>query len=225
VLHALASAGFSAEHIKTLNCLEIGCGECLVGWSGGAWRHLLTLPGVGAVTHHLAALFSTVHCIDISPSMLLAFSEQHPSSSSSASRISHSLHLLAPDSRSTFASGRPLLSPTNQEPERRATVPRAQFDVAVANLVLHHVDNFDGLFGGLLEVLSPGGWFVCTEFGRVEGQEDVAAQFRESKAAMGGGHPHQGDATAADDAAAPPDTRTVLTEGKVSRGLPMPAQR
>lgn len=43
-------------------------------------------------------------------------------------------------------------------------LPRDQFDVAVVNLVLHHVDDVEGFMAGLKDLLVEGGTVVFTEF-------------------------------------------------------------
>lgn len=92
-------------------------------------------------------------------------------------RITHSLHFLSPSSPTDFLT--PLVSPTRNEPERKLQPPRAKFDVAVANLVLHHVGDWSGLMAGVQGLLAggaadkQGGWFIGTEFGKVEGEKDV----------------------------------------------------
>jgi SAM-dependent methyltransferase len=108
--------------------------------------------------------------------MLLTFASSHASPT-----ITHSLHFLSPSSATEFQS--PLLSPLPAEQERRLTPPRAHFDVAIANLVLHHVDDWAGMMRGLQDLLSPGGWFVGTEFGKEEGGQDVVEQARAQVAA------------------------------------------
>lgn len=110
--------------------------------------------------------------------MLLTFASTHADPS-----ITHSLHALSASSSASFEAHEPLPSPTRAEPERKAPAPRAKWDVAVANLVLHHVDHMDDFFAGAIGCLDPGGWFVATEFGRVEGQRDVVTEVRKQKMA------------------------------------------
>jgi SAM-dependent methyltransferase len=55
-------------------------------------------------------------------------------------------------------------SPVGGDAERISALPRAQWDVAVSNLVLHHVDDIRGFMTGLTGLVVPGGWLVLTEF-------------------------------------------------------------
>ena len=70
-----------------------------------------------------------------------------------------------------------MLSPTEAEPERKLAPPRAKFDVAVANMVIHHVDDMAGFMQGLVGLLSPGGWVVFTEFGKKEGLTEAKVSY------------------------------------------------
>lgn len=137
---------------------------------------LAKILGPGLVTSHLSPHFSSIHAIDVSPSMLLTFAKLHNSP-----EITHSLHFLSPSSPEEFQT--PLLSPLPAEPERRLNPPRSQFGVAVANLVLHHVDDWKGMMTGLQGLLGEGGWFVGTEFGKEEGGKDVVQEARKKVAA------------------------------------------
>jgi SAM-dependent methyltransferase len=128
------------------------------------------------VTDNLVPHFSSIHAIDVSPSMLLTFASRH-----SNPHITHSLHFLTPSSPSEFLT--PLLSPLPAEQARRLQPPRAKYGVAVANLVLHHVDDWAGMMAGVQGLLVPGGWFVGTEFGREEGERDRVKEAREIVAA------------------------------------------
>lgn len=60
--------------------------------------------------------------------------------------------------------------------------PSSGFDVAVANLVIHHIDDLDPFFRGLKGLIRPGGWVVITEFGLEEREdEDVFAEMARGK--------------------------------------------
>jgi SAM-dependent methyltransferase len=100
-----------------------------------------------------------------------------------APNVTHALHAVQPVSAQQFKDGQPMLSPTASEPERRIAPPRAEFDVAVANLVLHHIDDTGSFLAGVLGLLKPGGWFVITEFGLREDGEltDLEKQMRDGK--------------------------------------------
>lgn len=71
-----------------------------------------------------------------------------------------------------------MFSPTEAEPERKLDPPRARFDIAVVNLVLHHVDDIPGFLLGLKGLLVDGGRVVITEFGK----SDDPAQHHDGKA-------------------------------------------
>jgi len=143
-----------------------------------AYSQLVLTPGAGAVTHHLAPTFHTVHGIDTSLSMLLTFSSHLPLSGN----VTWSLHAISPSSPSTFASRLPLLSPTPNDEKREMVPPSSGFDVAVANLVIHHIDDLDPFFRGLKGLIRPGGWVVITEFGLEEREdEDVFAEMARGK--------------------------------------------
>jgi hypothetical protein len=124
------------------------------------------------VTANLFPHFASLHAIDVSANMLIGFAARL-----SDPRVTHSLHFLSPSSSDDFLT--PLVSPTRDLPDRRLQPPRAKFDVAVANLVLHHVGDWTGLMIGIQMLLAgggadkQGGWFVGTEFGKVEGEKDV----------------------------------------------------
>ncbi|WWD20851.1 hypothetical protein CI109_105328 [Kwoniella shandongensis] len=149
VIYALTSAGLTKEDVAKLDLLEIGCGP-------------------GAVTTNLLHHFSTIHAIDTSPSMLTSFSTHHPPSSNP--KLTYSLHSLSSSSPKAFDSREPMLSPTVDDPERKIVPPRNRFDVAVANLVLHHVDDVKSFMEGVVGLLKSGGWIVFTEFGRDESE-------------------------------------------------------
>ena len=131
--------------------------------------------GAGAVTSHYAKSFASVHGIDVSPSMLLALSSRLPP------RTTYALHALSPDSRDEFQSGKRMFSPTTDDQERKLQPPRATFDVAVANWVVHHVSDVDGFMIGAKGLIRPAGWLVLTDFGRGEGQRDVVEEYRAEK--------------------------------------------
>jgi SAM-dependent methyltransferase len=104
--------------------------------------------------------------------MLQTFSTHLPSD---PHNLTWALHGITPASPAAFASGEPMLSPSATSPEgehRKVSPPRAQFDVAIANLVVHHVDDLPSFFTGLLGLVKTGGWIVITEFGLEEGAED-----------------------------------------------------
>ncbi|ORX40839.1 S-adenosyl-L-methionine-dependent methyltransferase [Kockovaella imperatae] len=143
VLHTLQGADITPEQVSTMSLIEIGC-------------------GAGAVTKLYAESFASVHAIDTSTSMLLAFSDRLPP------KTTYSLHALSEDSPKDFQDGKEMFSPTKSEQERKLAPPRARFDIAVANLVLHHVDNLDGFMAGVVGLLNQGGWFVITEFAKNE---------------------------------------------------------
>jgi hypothetical protein len=60
-------------------------------------------------------------------------------------------------------------------------VPRSNFDVAVANIMVHHVDDLDGFFTGLMGLIKPGGWAVITEFGVKEKDKGKNDEFTTGK--------------------------------------------
>ncbi|KAK8850676.1 hypothetical protein IAR55_004596 [Kwoniella newhampshirensis] len=148
VVYALTSAGVTEKEMGEMDVLEIGCGP-------------------GSVTPHLEPHFSTIHSIDTSPSMLVAFSQNVPSSP----KLTHSLHALSSSSATTFSSGQPQSSPTKDEPNREIVPPKQRFDLALANLVVHHVDDRESFMQGVVGLVKSGGWVVFTEFGREEGRE------------------------------------------------------
>ena len=114
------------------------------------------------MTQHYAKTFGSVHAIDTSPSMLLTLSSRLPE------KTTYSLHALNKDSAAEFASGKTMLAPTPEQPQRQLALPRSAFNVAVANLVVHHVDDLDGFMQGIFSLLEPGGWVVFTEFTKKE---------------------------------------------------------
>ncbi len=74
-----------------------------------------------------------------------------------------------------------MYSPLPSHTEKKLPPPRSRFDLAVANLVVHHIDDLDGFMDGVTGLLVDGGWVVFTEFGKVEGGRDVAGDIRAEK--------------------------------------------
>ena len=107
--------------------------------------------------------------------MLLALSKRLPP------RTTYALHALSPDSEEEFRTGKLMFSPTPDNQERQQPPPRAQFDVAVANWVVHHISDVEGFMAGAKGLVRPGGCLILTEFGMVEGEQDVVAAYREDK--------------------------------------------
>ncbi|KAL1412424.1 hypothetical protein Q8F55_000169 [Vanrija albida] len=167
VAHALAESGLDDEATKKLSLLEIGA-------------------GVGSVTAHFAKAFEHVHAIDTSANMLLTFSTQPVSV---RKNVTHTLHALGSDSPAAFARGLPQPSPTEEEPRRWVLPHRERFDVAAANLVVHHVDDLDAFFAGAVGILRDGGRLVVTEFGTTEDGRDPAKEARDEKAQAEGKAP------------------------------------
>ncbi|WVW80616.1 hypothetical protein I302_102602 [Kwoniella bestiolae CBS 10118] len=151
ILHALTSAGISEETYKAWDVLEIGSGP-------------------GTVTKHLLSTFASVHSIDVSPAMLLTLSQYLPAASYPT--LSYSLHTLSPDSPNLFHSKAPLRSPTEENKEREVVPPRGRFDLAVCNLVLHHVDDIPNFMVGAVGLVREGGWLVFTEMGLMDDGEN-----------------------------------------------------
>lgn len=104
--------------------------------------------------------------------MLATFSEQLPSEQ--YPHVTHSQHTLSAASAKEFASGEEVLSPTKADAERKARLPRAQWDLAVVNLVLHHVDDIEGFGKGLKDLIAPGGMVVFTEFTNLQNHRKVS---------------------------------------------------
>lgn len=94
--------------------------------------------------------------------MLATFSDQLPSDR--YPHVTHSQHTLSTSSGKEFASNDLVPSPTKSEPDRKIKLPRSQWDLAVVNLVLHHVDDIEGFGKGLKDLIVPGGLVVFTEF-------------------------------------------------------------
>lgn len=88
--------------------------------------------------------------------------------------VTYSQHTLSASSVDTFTSGEPVPSPTKAQPDRHIKLPRRQWDVAVANLVLHHVDDVQGFMAGLEDLLSEGGTVIFTEFTNLPLQRTVS---------------------------------------------------
>lgn len=143
-----------------MNLLEIGCGP-------------------GLVTAELAPLFATVHAIDTSDNMLKTFATQPAAQRENVTWAKHQLHSGSGDD---FVRGNAVPSPTPEDPTRELKPPREKFDVAVANLVVHHVDNLDQFFKGLFSVLVPGGTVIITEFSTLPNGRDVLGEIREQEA-------------------------------------------
>ncbi|ORY28058.1 S-adenosyl-L-methionine-dependent methyltransferase [Naematelia encephala] len=142
VSHALIHAGVPLSSQKELHVLEIGCGG-------------------GAVTPHLLSMFCTVHSIDTSLSMLLALPPYPPSHT-------HALHSLSSSSAAQFKALEPMRSPIPTDQARTQVPPRTEWDIAVTNLVMHHVDDIPSFLRGAIGLLKVDGWLVVTEFGPSE---------------------------------------------------------
>ena len=104
--------------------------------------------------------------------MLATFSSQLPSDK--YPNVTYSQHTLSPSSRQIFQSGQPVPSPTKSDSGRRVKIPRGEWDVAVVNLVLHHVDDVPGFMAGLKDLLREGGMVVFTEFTNLPLQRTVS---------------------------------------------------
>jgi hypothetical protein len=113
------------------------------------------------VTQLYSHSFASVHAIDVSPSMLATFPNELPTDKFPS--VTHSLHTLSASSSESFQSGS-MKSPIQDDKEREVAVPRSQWDVAVSNLVLHHVDDIPGFMAGLTGLVVEGGWVIMTEF-------------------------------------------------------------
>ncbi|OCF56246.1 hypothetical protein L486_06187 [Kwoniella mangroviensis CBS 10435] len=146
ILNSLVSAGIKDDIYKTWDVLEIGCGP-------------------GTVTKHLLSTFSTIHSIDVSPSMLLNLSKYLPSDLHPT--LSYSLHNLSPNSPQQFKGKLPLRSPTVENPQRELSPPREKFDLAVSSYVLHHVDDLHSFMLGAIGLVKEGGWLVFAEMGLI----------------------------------------------------------
>lgn len=103
--------------------------------------------------------------------MLMTFSSELLSNT--YPNVTHSQHTLSSTSATEFASGRSVLSPTKADPERQVGLPRRQWDVAIVNLVLHHVDDIDGFMKGLRDLVKEGGMVVFTEFTNLHSERKV----------------------------------------------------
>ncbi|KAL1409165.1 hypothetical protein Q8F55_005995 [Vanrija albida] len=150
---ALAAAGIDPATFKQLDLLEVGA-------------------GVGTVTPYLADTFASVHALEPSPSMLAVLAKD---AVASRSNVTYSQHPVTARTGAEFST--PLLSPTPGDRERRLVPPRAQFDVAICTLVVHHVDDFGPFFAGVLSLLKPGGIFVAIEFRRDDDGHDLQKQY------------------------------------------------
>lgn len=152
VATALKAAGYSPESFSKLEVLEVGCGP-------------------GLVTEHLAKTFGSVHAIETSASQLKTFAAQPVAKETN---VTWGLVTIRPGVDMSNA----VPSPTPEDGNRQKSAPRDKFDVAVANLVVHHVDDISRFLGGILSVLKPGGIVVITEFTLAENGRDVVAEYR-----------------------------------------------
>ncbi|WOO83009.1 uncharacterized protein LOC62_04G006489 [Vanrija pseudolonga] len=150
---ALAAAGIDPKSFKSLHLLEVGA-------------------GVGTVTPYLADMFASVHALEPSPSMLAQLAKEPVAT---RDNVTYSQHPVTPSTGAEFAT--PLLSPTPADHERKLVPPRAQFDVAICTLVVHHVDDFAPFFAGVLSLLKPGGLFVAIEFRKDDDGHDLSKQY------------------------------------------------
>lgn len=162
IVFALARAGVDAATLPSLSLLEVGCG-----------------PGV--VTAHLVDKFGSVHSIDTSPRMLTKFAETYADKETEG-KVSWALHQLDSKSGDAFMRGTPMPSPTPQDAGRQVRPPRERFDVAVAVLVVHHVDDLESFFKGVFSVLEPGGKVVITEFTTYANGRDVLQELSAERA-------------------------------------------
>lgn len=145
---------------KSLSVVEVGCGP-------------------GAVTPYLADAFGQVYAIEASKSMITSFGGQ---AVAKRDNVAYGLVMLHPGSGKEFESRTEYSSPTDEEPERKMPPPAARFDVAVVNLVLHHVDDVGAFVDGIKGVLKSGGVVVITEFTVAEDGTDVVTKNRAMKA-------------------------------------------
>lgn len=151
---ALIAAGVPESSFPTLDVLEVGA-------------------GVGTVTRHLSAQgFHSLHAIEPSRSMISVLSGQV-----AGLPVTWAMHAFGPGSAAQFDAGEPMPSPIEGDAERTLAPPRKRFDVAVATLVAHHVDELGPFFQGVRSVLKPGGLFVLIEFRHGPGGEDISAEF------------------------------------------------
>ncbi|BEI90529.1 uncharacterized protein CcaverHIS019_0305990 [Cutaneotrichosporon cavernicola] len=153
-------ARFAPANLHNLSLIEVGSGP-------------------GAVTQHLADSFGIVYATELSANMLKTFSGQPVAQ---RDNVSFGLVSLGPNSKDEFKARKAFPSPTEAEPERTAAPPVVMFDVAVVNLVLHHVDDINSFMEGVKGVLRPGGVIVVTEFTLAEDGTDVVAKNRAMKA-------------------------------------------
>jgi SAM-dependent methyltransferase len=108
--------------------------------------------------------------------MLLAYANHLPAAHEN---LTWAIHAVYPSSADDFAKRTPMRSPTTDEPQRMLAPPREAFDVAVVNLVLHHIDDTASFLQGLKGLIKPGGWVVVTEFGMEE--DGLAHQIQHGK--------------------------------------------
>ncbi|TXT10570.1 hypothetical protein VHUM_02075 [Vanrija humicola] len=151
--NALIAAGIDPATFKTLDLLEVGA-------------------GVGTVTPYLSDMFASVHALEPSPSMMAVLAKDPVAA---RDNVTYSQHPVTPSTGAEFAT--PLLSPTPADRTRKVVPPRAQFDVAICTLVVHHVDDFGPFFAGVLSLLKPGGIFVAIEFRRDDDGKDLSKQY------------------------------------------------
>lgn len=149
---ALTAAGLDPATFSKLSVIEVGCGP-------------------GLVTEHLAKTYGSVHAIETSASQLRTFSHQPVAT---APNVTWGLVSIRPGIDLNVK----VFSPTRTDQHRKVAAPRDTFDVAVANLVVHHVDDLTRLFSGMLSVLKPGGIAVITEFTLAEDGTDVISDMR-----------------------------------------------
>ena len=101
--------------------------------------------------------------------MLTTFADYLPPKNDN---LTWDLHAISPSSPSQFESK----SSVNPAETRWKPTTRTRFDVIVANLVVHHVDDISSFFTGLVGLLSQGGMVVITEFGLEDGGKDEESQ-------------------------------------------------
>lgn len=128
----------------------------------------MQIQGAGAVTKKIAPLVGTIHAIDTSLSMLRTLAKTVDSPN-----VTHSLHGLSPRSAKEFEDRKPHKKPSANPADDQEIVPNfTRFDMAIANYVIHHVDDVEPFFVGLVGVVKPGGWVVITEFGLSDDKEE-----------------------------------------------------
>lgn len=150
----------------------MGCGVYLLRVTLQPQSFELIPTGAGAVTKLYAESFASVHAIDVSASMLATFSDQLPSDK--YPHVTYSQHTLSATSSQELSSEKPVPSPTKGQKDREVKLPRHSWDVAVVNLVLHHVDDIEGFMKGLKDLVAEGGWVVFTEFTNLHTEHKVS---------------------------------------------------